>query len=257
VNFVFLSVFVVEVPSNGIGDAAHHFCDNRSMATVSDQRWREAQQHEREFWQKWRLLPAYRGLDLERYWAGERRQFGLSPDFFAGRRVLDAGCGPVGLIHFLPEAALRVRLDPLLPEYDERLALPEPQLSLAASAESLPLRDASVDVCICFNALDHMKQPDAALAEMHRALRPGGALLVMVHDFPGWVMPLLWADRLHPHHWTHAAAARLLGARFRVVRARRMRRRFDLPFSSLLRPSGWKYLAGNFVLSTSYFTAEK
>jgi len=227
------------------------------MSTVSDSRWREAQRHEREFWRKWRTLPAYRGLDLEGYWAGERRHFGLKADFFAGRRVLDVGCGPVGLIHFLPEAALRLRLDPLLPEYQERLPLAAPQLSLAASGESLPLRDGSVEVCICFNALDHMKEPAAALAEMHRVLGPGGTLLVMVHDFPGWVLPLLGLDRLHPHHWTHAAVARLLGARFRIVAARRLRRRFDMPLSALLRPSGWKYLAGNLVLSTSYFVAER
>lgn len=227
------------------------------MSRVSERRWREAQQHEQEFWQTWRTLPAYRGLDLDSYWAGERRQFGLPGDFFAGRRVLDVGCGPVGLIHFLPEAALRIRLDPLLADYAGRLPLGDPQLSLAASGEALALCDSSVDICICFNALDHMKDPAAALAEMRRVLCPGGTLLAMVHDFPGWVMPLLWADRLHPHHWTHTQAARLIGVHFRLGSARRVRRHFQMPLSAMLRPSGWKYLAGNLVLSTSYFVARR
>jgi len=232
-------------------------CNNRGMPIVSERRWRQAQEHERDFWRRWRALPPYQGLDLERYWAGERARFGLPADFFAGRRVLDVGCGPVGWIHFLPEAALRVRLDPLLPEYAERLPLAEPQLSLAAAAEALPLRDSSVEVCVCFNALDHMRDPAAALAEIARVLCPGGSLLVMVHSFPAWVLPLLWPDRLHPHHWTHARAARLLEARFRIAAARRVRRRFEMPLAAMLRPSGWKYLAGNLVLSTSYFHAQR
>ncbi len=228
------------------------------MATrVSERRWREAQQHERDFWERWRELPAYQGLDLESYWAGERKQFALPADFFVGRRVLDAGCGPVGLVHFLPEAALRVRLDPLLVEYRERLPLAQPQLSLAATGEALPLAAASMDLCICFNALDHMRDPAAALAEIRRVLRPGGTLLVMVHSFPWWTLPLLWPDRLHPHHWTHRAATRLLSRYFRVDRAHRARRHFRLPLRELLKPSGWKYATGNFILWTSYFTAHR
>lgn len=223
---------------------------------VSEQRWREAQRHELDFWQHWRELPAYQGLELAGYWWGERARFRLPPDFFAGRRVLDVGCGPVGMIHFLPEAALRVRLDPLLPEYQERLPLPAPRLSLAAAGEALPLAAASMDVCICFNALDHMRDPGAALAEIRRVLKPEGSLLVMVHSFPGWALPWLWPDRLHPHHWTHQSAARLLGGHFRVVSEDRARRRFRLPLVQLLKPAGWKYAAGNLILWTSYFHAK-
>ena len=226
-------------------------------APISERRWHQAQRHELEFWKRWRDLPAYQGLDLEDYWAAERRQFGLPPDFFAGRSVLDVGCGPVGLVHFLPQAALRVRLDPLLLDYRDRLPLADPQLSLVAAGEALPLAAASVDVCICFNALDHMREPQAALAEMRRVLRPLGILLVMVHSFPAWALPFLWPDRLHPHHWTHQSAARMLGRHFQLTRAHRARRHFHLPWRQRLKPSGWKYAAGNFILWTSYFTAQR
>lgn len=223
--------------------------------TVSERRWQEAQKHEREFWARWRQMPVYQGFDLDGYWAGERERFGLPPGFFSGLRVLDVGCGPAGLIHFLPQAALRLRLDPLLLDYPDRLPLADPQLSLVAEAEHLPLSSGTVDACICFNALDHMREPRAALAEVHRVLRPGGALLVMVHSFPSWLLPLLWADRLHPHHWTHATAADLLASRFRVERAIRVRRSFGVPPARLRYPSVWKYVAGQLILSISYFTA--
>jgi len=222
---------------------------------VPEHRWREAQRHELDFWKRWRELPAYQGLDLERYWAGELTKFCVEPDFFSGRRVLDVGCGPVGLIHFVPQAAARIRLDPLLPEYAERLPLPEPRLSVAAAGERLPLAPDCVDICVCFNALDHMRDPHAALAEMARVLRPGGHLLLMVHSFPAWALPLLWPDRLHPHHWTHARVVEMLAGQFHGIRAVRERRRFDLPLGALLKPSGWKYAAGNLVLYSSYFLA--
>lgn len=226
-------------------------------ASVSERRWREAQQHELDFWRRWRQMPVYQGFNVESYWAGEQKRFGLPPAFFQGRQVLDVGCGPVGLVHFLPEAALRVRLDPLLLDYRERLPLAEPQLSLVADGEQLPLVSECIDAGICFNALDHMRDPAAALAELHRVLRPGGTLLVMVHSFPAWVLPLLWADRLHPHHWTHEGAARLLASFFQVSRACCDRRDFQLPWREMLKPSGWKYAAGHFILSISYFTAVK
>jgi SAM-dependent methyltransferase len=226
-------------------------------AAVSDRRWKEAQKHEREFWARWRQMPVYQGLDLEKYWAGQVAKFGLAPEFFRGLRLLDVGCGPVGLVHFLPQSGLRVRVDPLLLEYPDRLPLPDPQLSLAAEGEQLPLASESIDACICFNALDHMREPSAALAEMRRVLRPGGTLLVMVHSYPAWMLPLTAIDRLHPHHWTHARAARLLASFFRVERAVRVHRDFGVPLARMLKASAWKQAAGQLVLSISYFTARR
>jgi ArsR family transcriptional regulator len=45
--------------------------------------------------------------------------------------------------------------------------------------ESLPLADASVDVALLSQALHHVTEPAAALAEARRALRPAGRVLVL------------------------------------------------------------------------------
>ncbi|HTU99894.1 MAG TPA: metalloregulator ArsR/SmtB family transcription factor [Luteitalea sp.] len=45
--------------------------------------------------------------------------------------------------------------------------------------EALPLDDASVDVVLLSQALHHVSQPDAALCEAVRVLRPGGTVLIL------------------------------------------------------------------------------
>src|SRR5262245_43474582 len=45
--------------------------------------------------------------------------------------------------------------------------------------EHLPIDDRSVDVALLSQALHHADPPDAALAEAHRILRPGGRVLIL------------------------------------------------------------------------------
>jgi ArsR family transcriptional regulator len=45
--------------------------------------------------------------------------------------------------------------------------------------EQAPVEDASVDLVLLSQALHHVEKPDAALAEAHRILRPGGRVLLL------------------------------------------------------------------------------
>jgi SAM-dependent methyltransferase len=221
---------------------------------VSARRWSEAQRRELHFWKNWRTYDPYRNLNLHEYWDQELANFGCAASLFQGRRVLDVGCGPHGLIHFLESAAQRICVDPLLLDFE----MPEKGLpALVAVGERLPLRSASIDVAVCFNALDHMQRPEAAMAEIARVLRPGGTVLFMIHTFPWWTRPLWWIDRLHPHHFTEQCFVLSIETWFVRRQTATTARRFDVPVRRWLLPSSWKYLAAQLVVGTTYVCATK
>jgi len=53
-------------------------------------------------------------------------------------------------------------------------------------AQDMPFGDETFDVAVCVEALHHIKDVEAAAAEMHRVLRPGGRVLVQDFDIRGW-----------------------------------------------------------------------
>jgi ubiquinone/menaquinone biosynthesis C-methylase UbiE len=59
----------------------------------------------------------------------------------------------------------------------------------AGDAENLPYEDDTFDLVVGHAFLHHLPDPRAALAEMHRVLRPGGALFIAGE-------PTRWGDRL-------------------------------------------------------------
>jgi SAM-dependent methyltransferase len=165
-------------------------------------RWRQAQDYELDFWkQHEKSLPDYTGK-LPRdtpYVASE-----ISDD----DAVLEVGCGPMGTIYFTP-GSLRIGIDPLARGYVENLNFDRRGVQLVGGiGERMPLRDASFDVIICGNVLDHVDQPDKTLTEMRRVLKPNGRLVLTMHIIPRWLLPvrgiLNKVDTGHPHHLTHA-----------------------------------------------------
>lgn len=107
-------------------------------------------------------------------------QFGLTRQFFAGKRILDVGCGPRGSLEWATEAARRVGLDPLANRYRD-LGIDEHAMEYcSAPAENMPFLDESFDVVSSLNSLDHVDDFYAALAEVTRVLVPGGSFLIEV-----------------------------------------------------------------------------
>ena len=138
-------------------------------------------------------------------------------------RVLDAGCGTGGLL-----AALRQThpaLDLIGLEWSDEAARRAREKSGAAiargSVNALPFATASFDAAVTADVLCHAGvDPDAALAELHRVLRPGGRLVM---NMPAYAWLLSAHDRQvhNARRWTAAVTrAALRRAGFAEVRAR-------------------------------------
>ncbi|HOU55255.1 MAG TPA: class I SAM-dependent methyltransferase [Myxococcota bacterium] len=96
-------------------------------------------------------------------------------DLVRGREVLEVGCG-TGLIlqrlAGLASRAVGVDLSPGMLRKARERGLEV----LEGRAEALPFPDASFDVAVSFKVLAHVPDVRAALAEMARVVRPGGAV---------------------------------------------------------------------------------
>jgi len=70
---------------------------------------------------------------------------------------------------------------------------PNRSLSYVANLQALPARDASYDLVICTQVLEHVAEPLAVLRELYRALKPGGSLWLTV--------PFFFAEHMQPYDY--------------------------------------------------------
>lgn len=109
--------------------------------------------------------------------------FEIPRAFYAGKKILDVGCGPCGSLEWATDAARRVGLDPLAERYRELDVGGSSHHQMeycSAPVEHLPFDDGYFDVVSSLNSLDHVDDLDKALAELHRVLVQGGAFLLEV-----------------------------------------------------------------------------
>jgi SAM-dependent methyltransferase len=96
-----------------------------------------------------------------------------------GADVLEIGTGTGGMLHALLERGLRARgveINPALIA-DSRKWYGELPVQ-AVTGVTLPFQDATFDLVLSFDVLEHIKDSDAHLAEVSRVLRPGGRYLI-------------------------------------------------------------------------------
>ena len=102
------------------------------------------------------------------------------PQVIEGKEVLEIATGPGLLAKHVAYAAKRM----IATDYAEGMireakkgTCPENLTFEVADATALPYPDASFDVVLIANALHVMPEPEAALREIRRVLRPGGILI--------------------------------------------------------------------------------
>jgi SAM-dependent methyltransferase len=112
----------------------------------------------------------------------------------AGLRVLDVGCGVKPYLPYFATAREYVGVDIERTEHAD----------LVGSIERIPVDDASFDVVLCIQVLEHVDDPSQGIRELHRVTRPGGRVLLSTHG----------THAFHPSpadhwRWTHTGLERL------------------------------------------------
>jgi SAM-dependent methyltransferase len=109
------------------------------------------------------------------------------------RRILDVGCGIKPYEPFFRPYSSYVGVD-----------VDNPAADLEGAAEDLPVDDASFDLVLCTQTLEHCLDPAAAVRELRRVVAPGGRVLASTHGVQVYhpAPEDLW-------RWTHAGLERL------------------------------------------------
>lgn len=136
------------------------------------------------------LLEATARAEAQHFWFVGFRSFvqPLLDEARAGRsglRVLDCGCGTGSNLVMLGRSGLAFGFDLSLRGLSFAKAAGHARVA-RATVEAIPFPDAAFDVVTSFDVIYALpeKTERAALAEMSRVLRPGGALLINVAAMP-------------------------------------------------------------------------
>jgi arsenite methyltransferase len=146
----------------------------------------------------------------------------------AGDRVLDVGCGPGFYVTELLEVVGRDGSVVGVDASGDMLAVAAKRAEghdnvefHEADATSLPVPDASFEQALCVQVLEYVEDVSAALREMHRALRPGGRVLVWDVDWATVSWHATDGDLTQrvlaawDKHLTHPSVPRILAAQLR------------------------------------------
>ena len=108
-----------------------------------------------------------------------------------GKRWLDIGCGNGAFTQLLVERCRPSQVQAFdnsagqLAYASKRLSTDAPVTWTEADAMRLPVADACADVAVMALVLFFMPEPAVAVAEMYRAVRPGGIVAAYHWDVPG------------------------------------------------------------------------
>jgi SAM-dependent methyltransferase len=116
----------------------------------------------------------------------------------AGRapvRVLDVGCGPKPYYPFFAHVSS---------QYIGVDVVANPAAELLGPVEALPVEDASFDVVLCTQVLEHCDDPAQAVHELRRVTAPGGRVLASTHG-----VQVYHPSPVDYWRWTHEGLRRL------------------------------------------------
>ena len=102
---------------------------------------------------------------------------------YAQGRLLDLGCGGGPYREMFSSVSSYIGLD----------IAPDSNVDVAGDGQALPFMDSCFDTVLCNEVLEHVPEPSLLMAEISRALKPGGFLLLTT--------PQTWGLHHEPHDY--------------------------------------------------------
>lgn len=189
---------------------------------------------------KFCLRPVIWGLDYRStfiYWLVDgyiQRQIGYwIRRYVRGGVVCEIGVGGGKLLKYITRSGCHyVGFD----IYDiSSVALGRPVKLFVASAEDIPLPDASVDFIISTEVFEHIPNFEKAGREIYRILKPKGKLIVSIPNIYSYKYDRKGPDPSNQHSWHYQEFIDELAPYFRVIEGQM--KGFWLPFFSKMRYS--------------------
>lgn len=149
--------------------------------------YREAQLRELAFW-RWVAFNGYGGKDprlfpssQELLMVGTFYRTGWTLSEFATANVIELGCGPLGMIEYVP-AARRIAFDPLNSYYSRLFSRHRtPGITYISTRSELESQPRDFDLAICHNVIDHTDEPAYWFNELFAHLKQGARFIFQVN----------------------------------------------------------------------------
>ena len=169
-----------------------------------------------------RLIPEQQGdVAMEHL-----HRYAIARELAVGKTVLDIASGEGYGAHLMSGVAALVFGVELCPEavaharsryHGENLEY------LVGSCTALPIADASIDLVVSFETLEHVREHEQMLDEIRRVLKPDGSLLLSTPDRDVYTAELHRDNPFHLRELNLGELQSLLGSRFHWLRLFRQR----------------------------------
>lgn len=161
-----------------------------------------------------RFTPEIKGAIWYEHW----HRYSVMLPVARGRRVLDAACGEGYGSWLLAQSAAEVvgvDIDTVaIGHARARYATRTNLRYVQASCTALPLPEASVDLIVSFETIEHLEGQQAMLAEFSRVLTPGGALVISSPNKATYSEESGYANEFHVRELFRDELSAMLGAHF-------------------------------------------
>lgn len=125
----------------------------------------------------------------------------LLPEDIANKKVLDAGCGTGWFAGAANKRKANVTAMDIGPDLLQKVSKKYPNIStVEGSVMNMPFSDNSFDIVISSEVIEHVENPEKAIAEISRVLKPNGiAIITTPNIFWKWTLIFANALKIRPY----------------------------------------------------------